>query len=117
MKKYALKFISLSLAIAAFVCALPAQAAGLIEIEGGTSLTTLSAFLDRFINLFLVELVGIGAFISLIVGGFMYLTAGVDTQRVETSKKVITYAIIGLALTALSFGLFMIAINIINSIF
>ena len=117
MNKYVLKFILLSLAATAFICALPAQAAGLIEIEGGTSLTTLPAFLDRFINFFLVEFIGIGAFISLIVGGFMYLTSGANTQRVETGKKVITYAIIGLVLTALSFGFFVIVINIINSIF
>lgn len=88
-----------------------------IVVTGGSSLTTLNSFLNRFINVFLVEFMGIGLFISLIIGGFTYLTAGDNAQKVETGKRIIKYALIGVVLTVLAFSLFAIAINIINDIF
>jgi hypothetical protein len=33
----------------------------------------------------------------LVVGGLMYITAAGDEGRVETGKKIVTYAVIGIA--------------------
>lgn len=57
----------------------------------------------------LLSIFGIIAIISLVVGGGMYLTAYGDEKRIETGKKIIVYAIIGIVV-ALS------AVVIINEI-
>jgi hypothetical protein len=44
----------------------------------------------------LLSIVGIIAIISLVVAGSMYMTAYGDEKRIETAKKMGTYAIIGI---------------------
>lgn len=39
---------------------------------------------------------GLVAFAYFVIGGFKYLTAGGDEKTIDTAKKTITYAIIGL---------------------
>jgi TRAP-type C4-dicarboxylate transport system permease small subunit len=58
----------------------------------------------------LLGLAGIALFIMLIVGGFMYATAGSDPKRAEGAKKTLTYAIIGIVFISLAF-LFLQAIS------
>lgn len=50
----------------------------------------------------LLGLVGGLAVIAIIYSGFMYLTSAGDTNQAETAKKNLTWAIIGLALVAVS---------------
>lgn len=52
---------------------------------------------------FLLSVVGILGIIMLVIGGLTYITASGDEGRAETGKKIVTYAIIGIAvaLTAL----------------
>lgn len=52
---------------------------------------------------FLLSIFGILAIIALVIGGGMYLTAYGDEKKIDSGKKIITYAIIGIvvALSAL----------------
>jgi hypothetical protein len=45
---------------------------------------------------FLLSIVGVLGIISLVIGGGMYLTAYGDEKRIDSGKKMITYAIIGI---------------------
>lgn len=47
---------------------------------------------------FLLSIAGIVAIIFLVVGGLTYITAYGEEKRIETGKKIITYAVIGIAL-------------------
>lgn len=58
---------------------------------------TLAEIAMGVLNL-LLSVVGIIAILSLVVGGGMYLTAYGDEKRIDTGKKIITYAIIGIVL-------------------
>jgi len=51
----------------------------------------------------LLGFAGIALFIMLIVGGFLYITAGSDPKRAEGAKKTLTYAIMGIVFIALAF--------------
>ena len=46
---------------------------------------------------------GVLFFILFVIGGFSYLTAGGDERKVEGARKILTYAIMGLVLIALSY--------------
>jgi hypothetical protein len=50
-----------------------------------------------------LSIIGILGIISLIIGGGMYMSAYGDEKRIDTAKRIITYAIIGIvvALAAL----------------
>jgi len=67
-------------------------------ISGSLTLTQISLnFLD-----FLLAIVGVLALIMLIVGGIMYLTSAGDDDRIKTAKKIVTYSIIGIAISLAS---------------
>ncbi|MDR3559764.1 MAG: pilin [Candidatus Pacebacteria bacterium] len=74
--------------------------------QSGQSLTTSTITLQQIatntLNL-LLSIFGILAIIALVVGGGTYLTAYGDEKRIDTGKRIITYAIIGIvvALAAL----------------
>ncbi|MDP3956900.1 MAG: pilin [bacterium] len=63
---------------------------------------TLSQIARNVLN-FLLSIVGILGIIMLVIGGIMYLTAAGSEERIETGKKIVVYAIIGIvvALAAL----------------
>jgi hypothetical protein len=48
---------------------------------------------------FLLSIVGILAIIALVIGGSMYLTAYGDEDRIEKGKKILTGALIGIAVS------------------
>ncbi len=50
-----------------------------------------------------IGLAGIVLFIMLLVGGFKYLTAGGEPPKIESARKTLTYAILGIVFIALSF--------------
>lgn len=58
--------------------------------------------LQRIINIALLA-GGIAAFLFVLFGGFLYLTAGGDAARAETGRKYITNAFIGIVIILLSF--------------
>lgn len=48
---------------------------------------------------------GILAVIFIIVGGFQYVLSGGDASGIKKAKETITYAIVGLIVTLLAFGI------------
>ena len=48
---------------------------------------------------------GILAVIFIIVGGFQYVLSGGDAGGIKKAKETITYAIVGLIVTLLAFGI------------
>ena len=86
--------------------ALPAFAASSFEnltlqIYGGSDF--LGAF-GRIFN-FLLLVAGIVAFLFVLWGGFLYLTAGGDAARAENGRKFITNALIGIIIIFLSYSI------------
>ena len=50
-------------------------------------------------------MIGIAAVIAIIVGGIMYATSGGDSNQITKAKNVILYAVIGVIVTLLAFGI------------
>jgi amino acid transporter len=48
-------------------------------------------------------IIGLAAFIMVIVGAFLYLTSGGNSKGVEAGKQSMTYAVIGIILALLSY--------------
>jgi type IV secretory pathway VirB2 component (pilin) len=65
--------------------------------SGNTTATSLSTIANNVLKL-LLSISGIIAIIFLVVGGLTYMTAYGEEKRAETGKKIITNAIIGIAL-------------------
>lgn len=67
----------------------------------GTGEAELNSTVSRVIELFSV-IVGIAAVIMIIVGGFLYVTSGGDSNKVAAAKHTIIYAIIGLVIAVVA---------------
>lgn len=59
-----------------------------------------------------IIIVGLLCVIIFIYGGFLYLTAQGETDKIETAKKVIIYAIIGVAVSVLGY----VAVKTVNDL-
>lgn len=79
---------------------------GLPDPQGGF-FTILLTFID-----WAVILIGILGVIVFIYGGFIYLTAQGETDNLERAKKIILYAIVGIAVSVLG----LVAVRTIDSI-
>ncbi len=53
----------------------------------------------------LLFIVGVGAVVMLIIGGFRYITSNGDAQVAATAKNTIVYAIIGLIVAMLAYAI------------
>ena len=93
--------IGLTIAIAA-----PAFLKEIAAILGWTTITDASGTIEgaqTFTQIatkvldFLLSIVGIIGIIMLVFGGFVYLTSAGDENKAETGKKIVTYAIIAIA--------------------
>ena len=99
-KKLLLSFISITL-LAGFL--LPIGIAA-IEIQNPLSAPDFKTLINNIINF--IYWIAIAAVpLAIIIGGAYFLTAGGKPENVETGKKIITYAIIGLAIVLLARGL------------
>lgn len=65
---------------------------------------TVSPFVGNLINI-LLWAVGIVAVIMLIWGGIRYITSGGDSNKLTAAKNTIMYAVIGVAVAALSYAI------------
>lgn len=64
---------------------------------GGVEYATLQGFESIFKNTLeiIVPIAGIGLFITLLIGGFQYITSGGDPKQTQKAQSIITSAIIG----------------------
>jgi hypothetical protein len=59
-------------------------------------------FVGVLANIFVAAIVGI-ALIMIVIGGFIYMTAGGTADRIQMAKKIIGSAILGMILALLTF--------------
>jgi len=74
------------------------------EAYGDSAQNNLPAVVGSVVNAFLAIL-GIVLTIIIIRGGFMYMTAGGDTTKVDNGKKWIINGIIGMVIVLLAYAL------------
>ena len=80
-------------------------AAGLETAEAiGLSTTDLPTMIGRIINAFL-GLLGIIVLVLFIYGGYLYMTARGDSAQVETAKKIMVNAVIGLVIIVSAYAI------------
>jgi len=67
----------------------------------GVKIATLQGFECIFANILsiIIPLAGLASFVTLIIGGFQYLTSAGDPKQAQKASSTITGAIIGLAVT------------------
>ncbi len=75
----------------------PATGTVTVGVSNPLNFTTVNDLLGRILT-FLQTFIVILALIFIIIGAFLYISSGGDSGRVETAKKCITAALIGLAL-------------------
>ena len=90
----------------------PCTAEGMVNPD--TSVVTLACISPILTNLlfWLFALVGIAAVILVIYAGVRFILSGGDAKQIEGARKIITYALIGLAVVLLSF----VVLNLISVI-
>lgn len=64
----------------------------------------IGTFVTRIVNI-LLWAVGILGVVMLIIGGFKYITASGDANKLTSAKNTIIYAMIGIAVAALSYAI------------
>jgi len=82
----------------------PTPREGLKEIETSSGLQkgTPAAFVSNIIK-WILGVVGVILVAMFVYGGVMYATSAGNDERVETGKKIMIYAIIGVAIIAAAF--------------
>lgn len=77
---------------------------------------TADNLLDVLVNLlnFFLLFAGIIAFLYVLYGGFLYLTAGGDDAKVEKARRLIVQVIIGVVIIFLSFSLVSYLLNVLT---
>lgn len=71
------------------------------EAEGAPHLQDISIYIGNIIEA-AIPLVGIIAFIMILVGGFTILTSGGNPENTQKGKNIITYAVLGIVLAIVS---------------
>ena len=79
-----------------------AEVGSMFSGGGPAGETTLGGLILSIINIFLA-VAGLTAVLFLIIGGVRYIVAAGNEEQVESAKKTITHAIIGLVIITLSF--------------
>lgn len=75
---------------------------------------SVTPFFVNIIN-FLLWGVGVAAFLVLLYGAFVYVTAGADPNKSDQAKKIIIGAIIGVVIVAASLVIYNFTIGAINN--
>lgn len=95
------KIVNYLLAIYSLVPMAALAALGDNKLTENTRDTSLVGFLGS-IQTWLLSIVGVLALLFVVYGGFLYVTSGGNKERLETAKKTLTYAIIGLLLVVMA---------------
>ncbi|MBP6930334.1 hypothetical protein KBB60_01900 [Patescibacteria group bacterium] len=68
--------------------------------------TEFAQLFTNIINYILVPIISISAVLSLIYGGYLYITAGANAEQAEKGKRVIMYTVIALVVAILSYVIY-----------
>lgn len=84
------------------------------EVCGGGAKDELGEVITNILKV-VIGIAGLVAVVFIIIGGINYMTSTGDAGKIEKAKKTILYALIGLAVCALAFGIVNWAAGVINS--
>ncbi len=79
------------------------------KVSGEGKLSPLWAFVSQLANIIIAVIVSVGL-IAVVVGGYVYMTAGGNAQRISSAKTIVASALLGIMLALASF----IILNTIN---
>ncbi|MBI4713887.1 Ig-like domain-containing protein [Candidatus Uhrbacteria bacterium] len=99
-----LALLSVGLIIAVPVFAQGVDLKAFAEASGFATGPSIQLIIARLIRTF-VSFVGIIAVVMIVYAGFLYMTAVGNTKRIETAKKILQQAIVGLIIVLASFGI------------
>jgi hypothetical protein len=76
-----------------------------IASAGAAGMTTGLTFYQILTNVmnWLIAMLGIGAILSFVIAGILYLTAAGDEAKTEKAKNIMTYAIIAVVVALIGF--------------
>jgi hypothetical protein len=80
--------------------------------NAGMSNATFGFIINRIMN-WVIGILGIGAVISFVIAGILYLTAAGDETKTEKAKSMMTYAIIAVVVALVGF----ITIRLVTNLF
>ncbi|PIS42405.1 MAG: hypothetical protein COT24_03715 [Candidatus Kerfeldbacteria bacterium CG08_land_8_20_14_0_20_40_16] len=63
----------------------------------------------------ILGLLGLIAVIMILIGGFKWMTAGGNEEKIESAKKLLTAAIIGLVIILLAWAIVIFAIGVLSN--
>lgn len=106
MKRNFVKAIFLSVFVFSFIALTSSRVQAVGELIDpstlpGTNLT-LETLFGKLFDIF-IWVISVAAFAGIVYSGFMYITAGGDTGKVELARKNLTWSIIGILLAICSY--------------
>jgi len=81
----------------------------------GSSIVSFGQLVQKIIK-YSSGLIGVIAFFVILIAGFLYMTAGSNEAQTTKAKKAIIYALLGIAIYVLSYGIIYNVVHIITSI-
>lgn len=81
--------------------------------DDGTGITTLVQAGETFVG-YILGLIGSVALLLVIISGAMYMTSAGSEEKIATSKKILTGAVIGLGIALLAYSLLAVIIQVLN---
>ncbi len=102
------KILSASLALGIFLLPLSAGATALINEDFGSTFGLGTAGLQSTVIKIIqwaLGLLGLVAVIMILIGGFQWMTAGGNEEKVASAKKIISAAVIGLIVVLLAWAI------------
>ncbi|MFH1534374.1 MAG: hypothetical protein ABIF80_00130, partial [Patescibacteria group bacterium] len=63
----------------------------------------------------ILGLLGLIAVIMILIGGFKWMTAGGNEEKIESAKKLLTSAIIGLVIVLLAWAIVIFALGVLQN--
>lgn len=110
------KIIAGLVSVMTVVSAKTALAVSFIDPSASLGLAT-ADLVQTVINIiqWILGLLGLVAVIMIIIGGFRWMTAGGNEEKVETAKKILTAAIIGLIIVLLAWAIVIFATGTLNN--
>lgn len=85
-----------------------------VSTDSGMTTSSVGQILVNIMNWFMMIL-GIGAIISFVVAGIMYLTAAGDEGKTEKAKNLMVYAIIALVVALVGYVIVNTVVNLTGS--
>jgi len=85
------------------------------DLRNGGDLNNLAdQLIGNVINYIIMPVGGVVAVVSLVYGGYLYITAGGDVEKTQKGKRVIIYSVIAIVIVMLSFVIYNTILDCVN---